>query len=343
MNWTITDLTKFLSEKRRILVTAHNKPDGDAIGSSLGIAHWLKSRGHEVQVMMPSAYPEFLHFLPGHQDVTIFSEDIPERVKEIAAAEFIVVLDLNTLGRTANMAPYLRQSTAPKMMIDHHLDPDHFAAFEMSETSASSTCELIYDFLEQMEALDEISPEMANCLLTGITTDTGRFAHATSARVHEVTADLIRKGAEPNKINGHIFNSSSLDRLKFLGFALGQRMKILPEVSTSIIAISPDDFQKFNFRSGDTEGLVNMPLSVRELLISILITQQDDLVKLSFRSKGTFPVNEIANTYFSGGGHRNAAGGRSHRTIEQVIKKLQEILPSYEKQIAEELKALAQV
>lgn len=329
MKMTKEELLEELKSKKRIVVTAHNKPDGDAMGSTLAIYRWLKHRDHDVVAIMPSDYPEFLHFLPDNDAVRVFTDDIPGNVKLIEAADMVFVLDLNDLGRTAKMAPYLEEAKAKKIMIDHHLDPKDFADFAISDTSASSTCEMVYQLLKSIDAEKEIDAELATCLMTGLITDTGRFAHSHSPTVYETAAGLIALGADAATINDQVFSSFSMDRLKFLGFSLNDRLEYVPEHKTAIMALSSSDFKKFNFKTGDTEGLVNMPLTVNDVQISALITQHENIVKLSLRSKGSFPVNKIVADHFQGGGHLNAAGGRSMASLKATVEKFKKVLPNY--------------
>ncbi len=330
----IKEVQELLSNKKRIVVTAHNKPDGDAMGSSLGLALWLKKKGHEVNVIVPSEYPAFLNFLPGNDTVKVFNDDMPTAVKTIEEAEVIFVLDLNDLGRTAAMSPYLSAAKATKIMIDHHLDPKDFADYAISDSDASSTCELIYAFIRDLAAEKEIDSNIATCLMTGLITDTGRFSHSHSPLVYETASYLVGKGADTALINDQIFNSFSMDRLKFLGFALNNRLEFIPEAKTAVLALSSNDFKNFNFRAGDTEGLVNMPLSVSDVQVSALITQHENIVKLSLRSKGSFPVNKIVADHFEGGGHLNAAGGRSRSSLKDTVDKFKKVLPNYKEYLS---------
>lgn len=323
------DLKGLLEKPQKILITSHFKPDGDAVGSSLGLYHILRKMGHHVQVVMPSLYPSFLYWLPGNNDVVIFNQNVPQATKMIEESELIFCLDFNELKRTNGMEVYLRNSAAPKVLIDHHLEPEDFANYTISKPKASSTCELIVEFAQKLDIIDLIDEEVANCLLTGIITDTGRFKHALSPNVFNVTSFLLEKGGDMDRINTEIFDCFSEDRLRLMGFSLTEKMIVLPELKTAYIYLSIADYKRFNFQIGDNEGLVNLPLGMKDIVFSVLLSETDDLVKFSFRSKGEFPANEFAKKYFSGGGHRNASGGRFVGGFEDAIKKFEKNLHEF--------------
>ncbi len=328
----ITDISaikKLLSSPQNILITAHFKPDGDAIGSSLGLFHVLKKMGHDITVMMPSPSPDFLHWLPSQKEIFTFNQNIPAGVERIKKAEIIFCLDYNAFNRTNQMEVYLRDSNAFKILIDHHLDPEDFANFDISKPSASSTCELIYDFVSDLGMEELIDEDAANCLLTGLVTDTGRFKYALNPNVFSITSSLLEKGGDLTRINGEIFDSSTEDRLRLTGFSLSERMVLIPELRAAFIYLSIEDYKRFNFKIGDNEGLVNMPLSIKEVVFSTLISETDDLIKFSFRSKGEFPCNEFAKEFFNGGGHRNASGGRYTGKFEDAIERFKSKLAIY--------------
>ncbi len=329
----LKELQNLLSTPQKILITSHFKPDGDAIGSSLGLFNALKKLGHTVEVMMPSIYPDFLQWLPGNDQIMIFNQNIPKGVEVIQGHSLIFCLDFNELGRTNQMEVYLRDSEAIKIMIDHHLEPDDFAAFTISEPKASSTCELIYDFLQNLPQKDLIDKDVANCLMTGLITDTGRFKHALSPNVFKVASELLAFGAEIDKINEEIFDSFSEDKLRLQGFSLSDRMVIIPEHKSAYIYLSVEDYKRFNFKIGDNEGLVNMPLGIKNIVFSTLISETDDVIKFSFRSKGDFATNEFAKKHFNGGGHKNASGGKAHGNFKDIISKFEKLIPLYSEEL----------
>jgi len=326
----LQQLKDTLDASKKIIITTHYKPDGDAMGSSLGLYLMLKKLGHDVSVIVPSEYPDFLHWLPGNSDVVIFENDIPNSVKMIEECDLVFCLDFNQLRRTHDMNLYLQKSKSVKVMIDHHLNPAPFAKFMISEPSASSTCELIYQFFEQMGWEDSVDAGIANCLFTGLITDTGRFKFATNSATYSIAGKLLSAGADTTRINRWIFDSYSTDRLKMIGFVLSQRMVLMPEYKTAYIYMSVNDYKRFNFKIVDNEGLVNYPLMVKDIIFSTLISETDDMIKFSFRSKGNFAVNELAGKYFEGGGHKNASGGRLFKQFPKAIDYFERIVPKYE-------------
>lgn len=337
----LEQLKNTLTTSNKILVTTHYKPDGDAIGSSLGLYLMLKKKGYNAVVVVPSEYPEFLQWLPGNDEVVIFENAVPDSVKLIEESDLVFCLDFNDLKRTHDMNLYLKKSESVKVMIDHHLNPAPFAKYMMSVPSASSTCEMVYDFFELMGWTDDVDAAIANCLFTGLVTDTGRFKFGTNERTFSIAGKLQDAGADPTTINRWIFDSYSSDRLRMLGFVLSRRMVLMPEYKSAYIYMSVDDYKRFNFKTGDNEGLVNYPLMVHDIVFSTLISETDDMIKFSFRSKGKFPTNEVAGKYFEGGGHRNASGGRSFRPFPKAIEYFKNIVPKYKDALIHEADDLA--
>ncbi|MEX2380109.1 MAG: bifunctional oligoribonuclease/PAP phosphatase NrnA [Vicingaceae bacterium] len=336
-NWKEVELL-LKGEPQKIIIISHRSPDGDSVGSSLAVFHYLKHLGHQVSVITPDPAPDFLNWLPAFEDILNFEKQHDEVKSKIEEAEVIFCLDFNILNRVGPMEKSITENAKAYLInIDHHQDPANFAHFQLSDTKASSTAEMVYEFCVKISGKDWMNLPFAQSVYTGILTDTGSFRFSsTSAKTHQIAAELIQLGVEPAKIHQAVFDSYSADRLKLLGFALNQRMKLYPNYKTSIIALSEKDLQRFNFQRGDTEGLVNFPLSIKNVLISILITEKDKKVKMSFRSKGNFKVNEIAATYFNGGGHLNAAGGLSDYSVKGTVEKLEELLPDYETAINSE-------
>lgn len=328
---TLDILKEKLTEKQRIVVTTHYKPDGDAMGSSLGLYYWLQAQGHEVQIIVPSDYPSFLFWMPGQKDVIIYTEQLDLSHQLIDDADLIFCLDFNHLSRIHEMENPVRNSTALKVMVDHHLAPENFDDFRHWDSSAAATAQLVYDLIvNQFGDRKHITPDIATCLYTGIMTDTGSFRFSsTSAQVHLIIADLITLGAQNWKIHEHVFNSSTENRLKFLGFCLLNRLEVLPEYNTAVFSVSREDISRFNVTTGDTEGLVNYALSVSGIRLAALIIDRKERIKISLRSIGDFPCNEICSTYFNGGGHRNAAGGSSEESLEKTVLTFKAILPNY--------------
>lgn len=328
---TLDILKEKLTEKQRIVVTTHYKPDGDAMGSSLGLYYWLQAQGHDVDIIAPSDYPSFLFWMPGQEDVIIYTQQLDRSHQLIEDADLIFCLDFNHLSRIHEMENPVRNSKALKVMVDHHLAPENFDDFRHWDSSAAATAQLVYDLIvNQFGDREHITADIATCLYTGIMTDTGSFRFSsTTAQVHLIIADLITLGAQNWKIHEHVFNSSTENRLKFLGFCLLNRLEVLPEYNTAVFAVSREDISRFNVTTGDTEGLVNYALSVSGIRLAALIIDRKERIKISLRSIGDFPCNEICSTYFNGGGHRNAAGGSSDESLENTVLTFKTILPKY--------------
>lgn len=322
---------KVLNSPKQIVITSHHKPDGDALGSSLAMYHWLKSKDHNVRVIVPSDFPNFLDWMPGRSEVSIYPADRAANDQFIADADIIFCLDFNSLSRINLMEEAVRASSATKIMIDHHLDPEGFDDYRHWDSTAAATAELVYDFIANvMGERETISADIADCLYTGIMTDTGSFRYSnTSPGVHRIVADLIDRGARHWKIHEYIFNSATENRLKFLGYCLLHRLEVLREYNTAIFSVSTEDLERFNVGTGDTEGLVNYALSLHGIRLAALIIDRGELVKLSLRSLGDFPSNEVCATHFNGGGHRNAAGGNSSASLEETVAQFKSILPIY--------------
>ncbi len=330
----IASVKLLLGEPKKIVLTTHTRPDGDAMGSSLALSHYLKGQGHDVKVITPTNYAVFLHFLPGDHEVIIYENHQKRCNRLLDEADVLFILDYNAPNRARPMEGALRRFKATKILIDHHLEPDlDFGDYTFWSTAVSSTCELVYTFIKDMGHVDTIDKKIATCLYTGICTDTGRFKFNTRAELYEIVADLMRKGINLTKIHTQVFDTFSENRLRFLGFCLTKRMMVFPEYNTAFIYVTERDFRRYNYQEGDKEGLVNYPLSLAGFRFAALITENDEMVKLSFRSKGNFSVNEFARKHFSGGGHKNASGGLSRISLQATIDKFIDLLPEYEKEL----------
>lgn len=327
----IASLKELLSQPKQIVITTHHKPDGDAMGSSLGLYNYLIQKGHHVKLITPSDYPMFLHWLPNNLEVMVYTEKPEESRECIANADFIFCLDFNALSRINQMSEPVREAKAKKVMIDHHLDPEDFDDYRYWSINACATAQLVYDFIvKAMDERDLINKDVATCLYTGIMTDSGsfRFPNTTSA-VHHIVADLIENGAENWRIHQLVYDNFSHSRLKFLGHCLLNKLEVLEEFNTAFITVSKEELEKFDIITGDTEGVVNYALSINGIRLAALIIERPDRVKLSLRSTGDFPANEICKRYFNGGGHRNAAGGSSELSLDEVLTQFKAILPEY--------------
>ncbi len=333
----INILKEALSSPKKITIVPHKNPDGDAIGSTLGLYHYLINSGHHATVIAPNDYPEFLKWLPGENTIVKFDTQKAHARKLLKESDFVFTLDFNVLDRIESMKPTLQSLKATFVMIDHHQQPSDYAKFMYSDTSMSSTCEMVYHFLNQLNELDKITPIIANCLYTGIMTDTGSFRFpTTTSTTHKVVADLIEKGAQNAMIHNAVYDSSSLSRLRLLGIALNN-MVMLESLNTVFITLSQKELDTNNFKKGDTEGFVNYGLSLKGIVFSVIFIENgsEDYIKISFRSKGSFDVNEFARAHFKGGGHINAAGGRSDLPMEETTTRFQQIVPSYESKLVQ--------
>lgn len=328
---TIEHIASELSAGKNIVITTHHKPDGDAMGSSLGLYHFLCAIGHNVHVITPTDYPYFLHWMPGHPEVINFIEEESKAAELVASADWIFCTDFNNLTRINELGELVRASKAKKAMIDHHLEPEGFEDFRYWDTTSCAAAELVYRFIVELGLKDKLNKDAATCLYTGIMTDTGSFRFpSTNANVHRIIADLIELGADNSRIHELIYDTNSENRLKFLGEVLSNKMVVLKDKHTAYISIDAALLKKYDIRTGDTEGIVNYALSIHGIKLAVLAIDRGELRKLSFRSKAEFPANEIAKKYFSGGGHRNAAGGSSMLSLEETVAKFLEVLPEYE-------------
>lgn len=320
-----------LATPRKIVITTHPNPDADALGSSLGLKHFLTARGHQATVITPTEYPDFLEWMHGNEDVIAYSEQKHDQIKGIFnEAEMIFCLDFSSTHRLKKIEQMVLSATATKVLIDHHLDPEDFTDYQLWDTKAAATAELVYDLILMMGGQSEITPEIADCLYAGIMTDTGSFKHpSTTAKVHRTVADLIELGANVNFVSREIYDTNSLGRLRFLGHALLKRLVVREDLKVAYFTVSAEDFERFQLKSGDTEGIVNYALSIKGIIMATIIIEREDEVKLSFRSVGNYAVNTFANEHFKGGGHKNASGGSSDLTFEETLQKFESLIIDY--------------
>ena len=330
----LNELKSLLATPKNIVITTHRNPDGDAIGSSLGLYHYLKDHDHHVTIICPSEYPDFLAWMPSVNDILIYDDD-PEEVKDIFKhKDLVFCLDFNSLDRIDKLGELIdAEEELVKVLIDHHLFPEPFADFVLSDSTASSTCELIYQFIDMLGDRSAIDVRIGEGLMTGILTDTGSFKYSTSPRLFRIVADLIEIGVDDDKLQNLIFNSMKEKHLRLLGHCLNNRLEILEEFATGIIVLTKEDYSHFEIKRGDTEGIVNYILKLKQIKMAAFITEQPTIVKISLRSKGDFSVQEIAQKYFKGGGHKNASGGASFIGLRGTVRKFKEILPLYREQL----------
>jgi len=325
----ISDINALLASPKQIVIVPHKNPDGDAIGSSLGLYHYLKLKGHHVSIIAPNDYPEFLKWIPGEDIIIKHDTETEKSDVLIKNADIIFTLDFNALHRTGNMESILAVANATKIMIDHHQQPDDYAQYVYSDVTMCSTCEMIYHFIEMLDDVDSINSDIGTCLYTGIMTDTGSFRfRSTTSTTHRVIASLIDKGAKNAEIHNNVYDTNSFDRLQLLGCALNN-LKLVKEFNTAYITLSQEELNSFNFKKGDTEGVVNYALSLQDVVFAVIFIEhkKENIIKISLRSKGSFDVNTFARTHFNGGGHTNASGGRSELNLKSTVDKFISILP----------------
>ena len=329
------ELKGFLETSKNIVIIGHRNPDGDAMGSTLGLKHYLDKKGHHTTVVIPNGYPDFLHWLPGAENTYRFDRQNSQSQKAINSSEIIFLLDFNAFHRVG----YDMQSTLEKYpndfaMIDHHQQPDE-VKYMYSDVNICATCQMVYQFIEMNNDLELIDEEIATCLYTGIMTDTGSFRFkSTTSSTHRIIADLIDKGAQNNKIHNNVYDSNSYGRLLLLGQALSN-LQIFPEYKTAFITLTEAEKKKFDFQKGDSEGVVNYALSLKGIIFAAIFIEDTEqkTIKISFRSKGCLSVNQFSRNHFNGGGHDNAAGGKFDGSMKEAIQLFKELLPTYENEL----------
>lgn len=327
----LEELKNNLASPKKISIIPHRNPDGDAMGSTLALYHFLKKLNHQVIVVAPNEFPDFLAWLPDADKVLVFERENDRAKKEIECSKLIFTLDFNALHRTGDtMSAYLETLDVPMVMIDHHQAPDDYAKYTFSDVAYGSTCEMVYHFIDALGYKDSIDKDIATCIYTGITTDSGSFKYPkTTGTTHRVIADLIDKGIDNTEIHNLLFDNSSENRLKILGMALNN-MVVLPEYKTAYITLSQEELDSANNQKGDTEGIVNYGLTIKGIDFAAIFIEnkEEGIIKISFRSQGSFDVNEFARKHFNGGGHINAAGGKSLSSLEDTVKEFITILAS---------------
>lgn len=324
----IQAIQSLLAAPKKIVIIPHRNPDGDAMGSTLGLYHFLRKNNHEATVISPNEFPDFLAWLPGSETVQIFEKEKEHCTTLLEQADIIFTLDFNAFHRTGEMEKVLEVLDTTYIMIDHHQKPDAYAAYTYSDTSFGSTCEMVYNFISFLNQKDQIDKTIGTCIYTGILTDSGSFRFPnTTGNTHRIVAELIDLGVENTTIPNLLFDNSSYNRLQLLGKAL-QNLKVIPEHKTSYITLTQDELNSFNYVKGDTEGIVNYGLSIKGIQFTAIFIEnkEEKIIKISFRSQGGFDVNEFARAHFNGGGHRNAAGGKSEVSMEETINKFEKLV-----------------
>lgn len=326
------DLRRLIEDSERIVLTCHVRPDGDAIGSTLGLWHLLRRLGKEATVVVPDKAPAVLSFLPGFKEIAVYTCHAEFCEKTVGESDLILCCDFNTPSRQDALAPLIQSAHSRKVLIDHHREPDAFADLMISYPDMSSTCELCFRLIASMGFYSEVDVDCATCLLTGIVTDTRNFTvNCKHPDLYEILMRLLEKGVDKEKIVRESLNTKSYWGLKLEAFAISERMKVYPAHKCALIALGKDDLDRFHYERGDTEGLVNRPLEVRDIKYSIFMREDPDCVKVSARSCDNFPVSEICKDLFNGGGHIQAAGGEFHGTLEECRNLMIESMPNYDK------------
>ena len=323
-----------IQSSKSIVLACHVNPDGDAIGSVLAMSEFLSVFGHDVKIVVANDFPGFLHWMPGSDAILVFEQQPNACKAAIAEAECIMMLDFNSLSRSGILHNEIGKTRCPRILIDHHRDPDESQFYCMySSTCVSSTSEIVTEIILHY-GKEYLTENISTNLLVGIMTDTGSFAHSIyHPRTFELVSMLVEKSMPYGYVHELVYNTMSENRLRLLGFAINNRMEVLDEFSTAIIALNKSDLDRFNYQVGDTEGVVNFPLSMKKIKMAVLVTERQDQIRLSFRSKGSFSVHELANKHFKGGGHTNAAGGTLTCTFEEAVALLKSVLPEYKEKL----------
>jgi len=334
---TRENISGWIREARRIVILTHTNPDGDAIGSSLALGLAFKKKGFDAQVIIPDGLPDFLRWLPGIRMSTTFAYKKEKAAEIIGQADLIFCLDFNDPDRLNGMEELMFRSGARKVLIDHHEDPAGFADITISETWRGSVGEMIYLFLKELYEEDVLDEDIATCLYVAIMTDTGNFHYASSyPEIFHIVGDLMKYNIDKDRIYSNVYDAYSLDRMRLLGYCLQEKMVVFPRYHSAYISITDEELRRFNHRKGDTEGFVNVPFSVKGVRFTALFVEKKDRIKISFRSRGSFPVNRIAAEHYGGGGHINAAGGDSFLSMEATLKQFESLLPEYKQMLADE-------
>jgi len=318
------------NDVRRIVIIPHVNPDGDAIGSSLGLNSVLKNMGFETCIIVPNDFPSYLKSLRYDEIPLIYEQSVSKCQRQIDRADILFYLDFNDNKRLGKLEEYLRDTSKPVILIDHHPDPEIKTEYMFSDTNVSSTAELVYDFIGALGMIDKLDRVGANALLTGIIADTGSFSHnASGPDTYRIVSDLIGRGADKEGINESLYNNFSEKRMRLLGYCLSEKMEIFPHYRTAIIWLTSEELKRYDFQQGDTEGFVNFPLSVTGIVFSVFFMEKNDHIKLSFRSKGSFSTNDFSAAHFAGGGHRNASGGEIKLPMQEALAFFRSLLPQY--------------
>ena len=329
----VDHVEKWFERAEKIVIVSHVSPDGDAIGSSLGLFHFLTSQEKTVNVIVPNAFPEFLHWMPGAKEVIVYDKYKEYADKLINEADVLCCLDFNVLSRIDEMEEVVRNTPARKMMVDHHLYPGDFCRITISHPEISSTSELVFRLICQLGNFSDITKEGAECIYTGMMTDTGGFTYNSNDReIYYIISELLSKGIDKDEIYRKVFNTHSEGRLRLMGYVLYDKMQVFPEFNSALIWLDASEQKRFQYKKGDTEGFVNIPLSIKDVRFSVFLREDTEkkMIKVSLRSVGTFPCNKVASEFFNGGGHLNASGGEFYGPMEEAINLFKQALVKYQ-------------
>ena len=332
----ILQIRQWLSKRREIVIMVHYNPDGDAVGAALALQIYLQQQGHNIHILAPNPYPDFLEWMPQSETITLATENYDLCVEKIHSADVIYCLDFNLFNRVASLEKALKESTAPKILIDHHIHPDtSFDVVYSVPEGTSSTCELVYNFIvNMMDGEQFMNKQIAECLYVGIITDTGSLSYSCNNRsTYYVLENLFQYGIDGEDIHRKVYDNYSEKRVRLLGYSLVERLTVLEEFATSYIYLTKEDLTKYDYKQGDIEGIVNYGLSIKTVRFTALFSERDDRIRLSFRSKGNFNVDDFARIHFNGGGHKNASGGNSYKTMEETITEFESLLKQYKSQL----------
>ncbi len=325
----LAKLRTLIAQPKRIAIVTHYNPDGDALGSSLGLMHVLRTLGHTAHVVLPNTPGDFLDWLPGRSEALSFDRSPDASLSTIRTCDLLFCLDFNRLDRIGGLEEAAR-SAPVKVLIDHHQDPDTFAEATFSDTAASSTCQMVFDILSALGHADRIGLDAATCLYVGLVTDSGSFRfRSTTPHTMRVAASVMERGVDIDRVHSSISDTNTADRLRLLGFTLSERMTVLTEQRTTLIALDKDELKQYKYKTGDTEGFVNYGLSIKGMRLAAFFMERPDQVKISLRSKGDLPVDKFVKAHFNGGGHANAAGGQTTEPLHVAIERFLTLLPAF--------------
>lgn len=332
----VSEVEELLNQYEKIVIVTHMSPDGDAVGSSLALYHYLVDSGNDVTIIVPNSFPDFLAWLKGSKDILNYEKypDFAQRL--IMNAELIFCLDFNVPKRIGAMAAFVEASDAKKILIDHHPEPTDFCDVVISHPEISSTSELIFMLICRLGDFELMSKYSAEAIYTGMMTDTGAFSYnSNDAQIYNIIGELLKKGIDKDLIYSNVYHNYSVDRYRMLGYVLSEKMKIYPEFKTALITLTNDEQLKYNAKKGDTEGFANLPLNIKDIIFSVFLREDRDMIKISLRSQGSFPANKFSAECFNGGGHLNAAGGEFYGSLSEAVEIFEKKLPEYKKFLGE--------